>query len=182
MNELKILQALRVAATWHVDQRRKGAKQEPYINHLIEVAEMVAAADPGNTELVVAALLHDAIEDQKRTREDIAALFGERVADLVVEVTDDKSLPKPERKRLQIETAPKKSRDAKVLKIADKVSNLRSIASSPPAHWPLERRAAYIEWASAVVAGLSGVSEPLETEFAKARNAALAATSECAAR
>ena len=85
---------------------------------------MVARADPGNTVLVVAALLHDAIEDQRKTRAEIADLFGIRVADLVAEVTDDKSLPKPERKRLQVEKTPKKSREAKMIKLADKTSNV----------------------------------------------------------
>ena len=132
MTTLTVLKAADVAARWHVGQRRKGATGEPYVNHLLEVAALVAEADEGNTDLIVAALLHDAIEDQKISRETIAAEFGERVARLVEEATDDKSLPKPVRKQLQIETAPKKSRDAKLLKLADKVSNLRSVALSPP--------------------------------------------------
>jgi (p)ppGpp synthase/HD superfamily hydrolase len=136
MKEQTILKATTVAANWHSTQRRKGANQEPYIEHLLEVARLVAEADSGNTDLIIAALLHEAIEDQNRTREDIAAAVGDCVADLVVEVTDDKSLPKRDRKRLQVETASKKSRDAKLIKIADKTSNLRSLAKSPPAHWP----------------------------------------------
>lgn len=101
----------------------------------------------------------------------IAGLFGERVAGLVMEATDDKSLPKPERKRLQVEHAPNKSRDAKLLKLADKTSNLRAVAKSPPAHWPVERRRAYVAWAAAVAAGLVGVSEWLDglVEEAQAR-------------
>ena len=110
--------------------------------------------DPGNTDLVVAALLHDAIEDQKKTREEISELFGKDVAGLVQEATDDKSLPKPERKRASDPTAPKKSRDAKLLKLADKVSNLRSVALSPPSHWPDQRRREYVHWASEVAASL----------------------------
>jgi hypothetical protein len=94
-------------------------------------------------------------------------------ARLVEEATDDKSLPKPERKRLQIETAPHKTRDAKLLKLADKVSNLRSIAASPPSHWPIERRKAYIDWACAVAAGLVGVSDWLDKQFEEARQFAL---------
>jgi (p)ppGpp synthase/HD superfamily hydrolase len=173
MNELIILKAARAAAEWHADQRRKGVKQEPYVNHLIEVAELVARADPGNTDLVVAALLHDAIEDQKRTRSEIADLFNDRVADLVVEVTDNKLLDKAVRKRLQVEHAQKKSRDAKILKLADKTSNLRALAKSPPADWPVERRREYVAWAAAVAAGLVGISEWLDGAFEEAKALAL---------
>ena len=103
MTTLTVLKAADVAARWHAGKRRKGATGEPYVNHLLEVAALVAQADEGNTDLIVAALLHDAIEDQPISRETIAAEFGERVASLVEEATDYKSLPKPERKRLQID-------------------------------------------------------------------------------
>jgi (p)ppGpp synthase/HD superfamily hydrolase len=172
MISASILKAADQAARWHEEQRRKGSKGEPYVNHLIEVAALVAEADPGNAELIIAALLHDAIEDQPISRKEIAKKFGERVAGLVMEATDDKSLPKHVRKQLQIETAPKKSRDAKLLKLADKISNLRSIAASPPAHWNLERRRAYIEWSSAVAVGLVGVSDWLDARFEEARELA----------
>jgi (p)ppGpp synthase/HD superfamily hydrolase len=92
-----MMKAALTAARWHADQRRKGEAAEPYVNHLLEVAALVAEAEPGNTELIVAALLHDAIEDQPISREEIAEKFGERVAGLVMEATDDKSLPKAER-------------------------------------------------------------------------------------
>ena len=172
MTTLTVLKAADVAARWHAGQRRKGATGEPYVNHLLEVAALVAEADEGNTDLIVAALLHDAIEDQKISRETIAAEFGERVAGLVQEATDDKSLPKPVRKQLQIETAPKKSRDAKLLKLADKISNLRSVALSPPSHWSDQRRREYVDWASAVAAGLVGVSDWLDKQFEEARKLA----------
>jgi (p)ppGpp synthase/HD superfamily hydrolase len=181
MKELTILKAARVAADWHSAQRRKGAAGEPYINHLIEVAQLVAEADPGNVDLIVAALLHDAIEDQQRTREEIAGLFGARVVDLVEEVTDNKALPKAERKRLQVENAPDKSRDAKILKLADKTSNLRALAASPPHDWPLERRREYIDWAARVVSGLKGVSPWLEGQFERARQSALRSLEEAKA-
>jgi (p)ppGpp synthase/HD superfamily hydrolase len=170
---LTILRAAGVAARWHSEQRRKGAAGEPYVNHLLEVAALVAEADEGNSDLIVAALLHDAIEDQQITREKIAAEFGERVARLVEEATDDKSLPKPMRKQLQIETAPNKSRDAKLLKLADKISNLRSVAVSPPAHWPIERRREYVAWATSVAVGLVGISSWLDEQFEEARLLAL---------
>src|SRR3954464_4314819 len=123
-----VLKAADAAARWHVHQKRKGAAQEPYINHLLEVATLVAQATDGkDPNLVIAALLHDAIEDQEVPREMIAEVFGEDVAGLVEEVTDDKSLPKQERKRLQAEHAPKKSDRAKLIKLADKTSNLRAV-------------------------------------------------------
>src|ERR1700674_953505 len=119
-----VLRAADAAARWHAHQRRKGASQEPYINHLLEVASLVAEATEGkNAKVVIAALLHDAIEDQEVPRELIAQEFGEDVAALVQEVSDDKELEKHERKRLQIETAHKKSDDAKRIKLADKTSN-----------------------------------------------------------
>jgi guanosine-3',5'-bis(diphosphate) 3'-pyrophosphohydrolase len=133
---IMVLKAADAAARWHIDQRRKGAAKEPYINHLLEVASLVAAATEGkDPNLVIAALLHDAIADCEVPREMIADTFGTDVADLVAEVTDDKSLPKAERKRLQEETASTKSPRAKVLKLADKISNLRSLVSSPAQDW-----------------------------------------------
>ena len=133
---IAVLRAADTAALWHVHQRRKGIAQEPYINHLLEVASLVSEATSGSDPtLVIAALLHDAVEDQEVPVEMIAREFGKQVADIVMEVTDDKTLPKDERKRKQIETAPKKSREAKLIKLADKTSNLRAIASSPAADW-----------------------------------------------
>jgi GTP diphosphokinase / guanosine-3',5'-bis(diphosphate) 3'-diphosphatase len=130
---LLVLKAADAAARWHVHHRRKGPAKEPYINHLLEVAMLVAeATDGSDTNLVIAALLHDAIEDSEVPRELIAETFGEDVASLVAEVTDDKSLPKAERKLEQIKTAPIKSPRAKKLKLADKTSNLRAVAASPP--------------------------------------------------
>ena len=136
-----VLRAADAAARWHVDQRRKGAAQEPYVGHVLEVAMLVAeATDGADPNLIVAALLHDTIEDQGVTPEEIAARFNDDVAALVVEVTDDKMLPKAERKWLQIKHAPKLTPRGKILKLADKISNLRSLATSPPADWPMQRR------------------------------------------
>jgi (p)ppGpp synthase/HD superfamily hydrolase len=170
---LRTLNAAVAAAHFHTRQRRKGAAAEPYINHLLEVAALVAEATEGrDTDLVIAALLHDAIEDQCIPRERIAALFGEDVAALVAEVTDDKSLAQAVRKRLQVENAPHKSARAKILKLADKISNVRAMASSPPADWPPAQRRAYILWGREVVAGLAGASPVLERQFQRAAEAA----------
>jgi (p)ppGpp synthase/HD superfamily hydrolase len=129
---IAVLKAADAAARWHVHQKRKGAAQAPYITHLLEVASLVAEATQGSDpNLVVAALLHDAIEDQEVPREMIAKVFGEDVATLVEECTDDKSLDKEERKRLQVVHAPNRSPRAKVIKLADKTSNLRTISASP---------------------------------------------------
>jgi guanosine-3',5'-bis(diphosphate) 3'-pyrophosphohydrolase len=166
---IDVLRAADAAARWHVHQRRKGAAQEPYINHLLEVATLVAAATDGkDPDLVIAALLHDAIEDQEVPRGVIAEAFGETVADLIEEVTDDKALDKGERKRLQIEHSSKKSDRAKILKLADKTSNLRAIAASPPPDWSVKRRLEYVAWARQVAEGLVGVSERLQAEFDQA--------------
>src|SRR3954451_9296417 len=113
---VSVLTAADAAARWHVHQRRKGSAQEPYINHLLEVANLVAQATEGaDPNVVIAALLHDAVEDQGVTPQTIAIDFGQHVADVAMEVTDDKSLPKAERKRKQIESASNKSRDAKLI-------------------------------------------------------------------
>ena len=170
---LSVLKAADAAARWHADQRRKGAAKEPYINHLLEVAHLVGEATDGqDPNLVIAALLHDAIEDCAIAREDIAREFGEDVATLVVAVTDDKNVPKETRKRLQVERAPHKPTRVKLLKLADKTSNLRAIAASPPVNWSLERRLDYVHWARAVVVGLRGVHPWLEARFDDAAEAA----------
>jgi (p)ppGpp synthase/HD superfamily hydrolase len=170
---VSVLKAADAAARWHVHQKRKGAAQEPYINHLLEVASLVAEATDGcDPNLVVAAVLHDAIEDQEVPREMIAEVFGEDVARLVEEVTDNKSLEKSERKRLQVEHAAKKSDRAKVLKLADKTSNLRTIGASPSPEWSVRRRLDYIAWAQDVVSGLRGTNQWLEDQFDLAAEAA----------
>lgn len=168
---MAVLRAADAAARWHAHQRRKGAAQEPYINHLLEVGSLVAEATEGDDpDLVVAALLHDAIEDQQVPSELIARAFGSKVAAIVEEVTDDKSLDKATRKELQVETSAKKSNRAKLIKLADKTSNLRAIAFSPSPS--VKRRLDYIEWAQRVVAGLRGTSPWLEEQFDRATEAA----------
>ena len=166
---VQVTRALDYAARKHVSQRRKGEAQEPYINHLAEVAHLLAeATGGGDSNLVIAGLLHDCIEDQGVTYEELVELFGDDVADLVRDVTDDKTLLKAERKRLQVELAPHKSDRAKMLKIADKTSNLRAIAVSPPSGWDEQRKRDYFAWAQAVVAGCRGVNYFLEAKFDEA--------------
>jgi (p)ppGpp synthase/HD superfamily hydrolase len=171
-----IARAADFAARAHVAQRRKGDAQEPYVNHLIEVALLLTEATGGEDPVLVAAgWLHDTLEDTATEREELEARFGPEVAAIVAEVTDDKSLKKAERKRLQIETTPNKSRQARLLKIADKTSNLRSMALSPPTGWDLDRRAEYVRWAEAVVAGCRGLNGELEQTFDDAVRQARAA-------
>lgn len=161
-----VLAAAAFASVRHAAQRRKGEAQEPYINHLIEVSRLLADATDGqDTPLIIAGLLHDTIEDVGVTGEELTERFGSDVASLVAEVTDDKSLPKEVRKQLQIEHAPHTSARAKMLKIADKTSNLRAIRNSPPPDWSAERKDAYFAWAQQVVAGCRGVSPLLEAAF-----------------
>ena len=158
-----ILKAFRFAADKHNDQRRKDSKASPYINHLIGVTETLwNVAGVRDVNLLVAAILHDTIEDTNTTAEEIKAEFGEDVLTLVLEVTDDKSLPKQTRKQLQIEHAPHISERAKMLKISDKINNIRDIVKSPPSNWSLERRQEYLLWSERVVVGLRGVSPQLE--------------------
>ena len=162
----RILAAARFAAEKHVAQKRKGKFGEPYVNHLLEVAELIAgSSDSLDTNLIVAALLHDTVEDTATTSLELQEKFGEDVASLVAEVTDDKSLPKATRKALQIRNAPHKSARAATIKLADKISNLRAILASPPADWSLERQQEYFEWARRVVEGLPAANAILKAEF-----------------
>ena len=126
---------------------------------------MTEAPGASEPDAVIAALLHDAIEDQDVTAEMIASEFGKHVAEIVVKVTDDKSLPKAERKAIQVAHAATLSPGAKLIKLADKISNLRSVATSPPADWPQRQRLEYVEWCRKVVAGLRGTNAMLEKLF-----------------
>lgn len=164
-----LIQAIAFAADKHRDQRRKDAKASPYINHPIALANVLAneCGVPDETVLI-AAILHDTIEDTETTAEELTAIFGEAITTIVLEVTDDKALPKAERKRLQIEHAPTISAAAKLVKLADKICNLRDIVASPPEKWSLERRQAYFDWAKTVVNGLRGIHPELEQIFDEA--------------
>lgn len=164
-----VLRALHFAADRHRDQRRKGAEAAPYVNHLIEVAELLARV--GRIEdpvLLQAAALHDTLEDTETTSGDLEREFGPAVRALVEEVTDDRRLPKAERKRLQVVHAPGLSEGAKLLKLADKISNVRAMTHTPPSTWPLERRREYLDWTEQVVAGCRGCSGPLERLYDEA--------------
>jgi guanosine-3',5'-bis(diphosphate) 3'-pyrophosphohydrolase len=152
-----LLRALAFAAHKHRDQRRKDADASPYINHPIALADvLVNEGGVTDIEVLCAALLHDTVEDTDTTPEELERAFGPRVAGIVAEVTDDKALDKAERKRLQIEHASGLSREAKLVKLADKICNLRDVAERPPAGWDLARRREYFEWAKRVVDGLRG--------------------------
>jgi GTP diphosphokinase / guanosine-3',5'-bis(diphosphate) 3'-diphosphatase len=164
-----LLKALAFAAHKHRDQRRKDAEASPYINHPIALADvLVNEGGVTDVEVLCAALLHDTVEDTATTHEELVNAFGSRIARIVAEVTDDKRLPKAERKRLQIEHAPGISDEAKLVKLADKVCNLRDVADRPPAKWDLERRREYFEWAKQVIDGLRGVHPRLEAAFDRA--------------
>jgi len=140
----------------------------PYINHPIEVATILATRG-GITDLLTltAAVLHDTIEDTETTPEELEEHFGRQVRMLVAEVTDDKRLPKAERKRLQVEHAASSSIEAKVIKFGDKISNVLDVTRSPPADWPLERRREYLDWTERVLAGCRGCNAGLETYYDK---------------
>jgi guanosine-3',5'-bis(diphosphate) 3'-pyrophosphohydrolase len=166
---LLIARAWNFSAERHAKQKRKGEAQEPYVNHLAEVAELVATATEGrDTNLVAAAVLHDTVEDTATLPIELASIFNADVADLVSEVTDDKRLDKAERKRLQVTHAAAKTTRAKILKLADKTSNLRSLVKSPPGDWNLERKREYLAWAKEVVQGLRGTNTWLEARFDEA--------------
>ena len=169
-----LLRAVNFAAQKHAHQRRKGEAAEPYVNHVIEVAGMLAeATSAGDPILLIAGLLHDTIEDTGTTPDEITAAFGTEVSDLVAEVTDDKSLEEQVRKHLQVEKTPYKSARAKMIKLADKTSNLRAIIASPPKDWDSARKRAYFAWARQVTDGCRGVNAELEAWFDEAYKAGL---------
>jgi guanosine-3',5'-bis(diphosphate) 3'-pyrophosphohydrolase len=160
-----LTRAIKFAADKHRDQKRKD-NQTPYINHPIEVMDILArVAKTSDSSVLAAAILHDTIEDTETSKEELRTEFGDEVLSLVMECTDDKSLPKAERKRLQIETAAQKSDKAKLVKIADKISNLRSIMYSPPPDWKMETRKNYVQWCHDVWLGLRGVNAELDRLF-----------------
>lgn len=163
---IELLRALHFAAGKHRDQRRKGAEASPYINHPIEVAELLARVG-GVTDVVTlqAAVLHDTLEDTQTTPVELEAAFGPEVRAVVQEITDNKQLPKAERKRLQIEHAPHLSARAQIIKLADKISNIRSIIQTPPAEWSGERKWEYFDWSERVVAGCRGCNAALEQAY-----------------
>ena len=170
---VSLARALDFAARKHTGQTRRGKLEEPYINHVAEVASLLAEVTNGRDPiLVVGGLLHDTIEDTETTFEELKAEFGLPVARLVREVSDDKNLPKEERKQLQEKNAGSKSRRAKLLKIADKTSNLRSLVTSPPKGWSKDRKREYVAWSAKVVRKCRGHNRKLDHAFDEAHAAA----------
>jgi GTP diphosphokinase / guanosine-3',5'-bis(diphosphate) 3'-diphosphatase len=162
----EVLRALAFAARKHRDQRRKDREASPYINHPIDLADILAN-EAGVTDplVLVAAILHDTVEDTATTLEEIEGHFGADVSAIVAEVTDDKTLPKDERKRQQEVHAPGASFRAQQVKLADKIANLRDLVHSPPANWDIARRRAYFEWCKRVIDGIRGRHATLEALF-----------------
>jgi HD domain len=161
----RLTTALAFAAEAHRNHRRKGASQEPYINHLIEVADLVASVEDGDVDVLIAALLHDVLEDTGTGYDELAAAFGERVARIVQENSDDMTLPKPERQRARLAGISKKSREARLVKFADIISNLRAIAVSPPAGWSNDRRLGYLDSCRDLVDAGRGSNAEIERIF-----------------
>ena len=166
MSTSLILSAALFAAEKHSKQRRKDADASPYINHPLALANVLATeGHVNNPTIICAALLHDTLEDTETTKQELVALFGEQIAHIVLEVTDDKSLDKLIRKQEQIRTSAMLSVEAKQVKLADKICNLRDILASPPADWSNQRKHDYFDWAAQVVAGMRGVNASLEALF-----------------
>jgi len=160
------LKAIEFASRKHSTQRRKDKDASPYINHPIAVAHLVA--DTGGISDVVtlmAAVLHDTIEDTETTAEELEAEFGPAVRKVVEELTDDKKLEKEERKQLQVTHAPRLSDRAKAIKLADKIANVQDVTDAPPAKWDLTRRVEYLDWTERVVAGCRGANTALEKRY-----------------
>ncbi len=161
-----LLKALHFAADKHRAQRRKDVHASPYINHPICVAEILSSiGEVDDVEILAAAVLHDTVEDTETSLAELSREFGDRVARIVGEVTDDKNLSKADRKRTQIEHAPELSEEAALVKIADKISNVTDVSDNPPSGWDMNRRMEYLDWAEMVVEKCPVVSKPLLTQF-----------------
>jgi guanosine-3',5'-bis(diphosphate) 3'-pyrophosphohydrolase len=164
-----VLKALSFAAHKHRHQVRKGSKPIPYVNHPIALADLlVRTGNVSDPEIIAAALLHDTVEDTCTTLDELKAEFGSQISQLVAELTDDKNLPKEERKRRQVEHASSLSHRARLVKLADKTCNLRDIVHDPPVKWSLERKQQYFDWAKSVVDRIRGTSVELEKAFDEA--------------
>lgn len=165
----RFLQALSFAAEKHRHQRRKDSAKTPYINHPIMVANILLnEAEVDDEAVLIAALLHDTVEDTETRFEEIERRFGRQVRDIVTEVTDDKSLPSEERKQRQIDHAPSLSDRARLVKLADKTANLRDVAIAPPDGWPVSRLEGYLDWGKAVIDNIRGSHAQLEALFDEA--------------
>jgi guanosine-3',5'-bis(diphosphate) 3'-pyrophosphohydrolase len=164
-----LIDALAFAALKHRDQRRKDPEASPYINHPIALSRVLSVeAGLHDAKLLAAAVLHDTLEDTQTTFEELRERFGKTVASIVREVSDDRSLPKEERKRLQIEHAQHLTHRARLVKFADKICNIRDIAANPPRDWTLQRRREYFDWGKAVIDRIRGTDRKLEKLFDEA--------------
>ena len=161
-----LMEATLFAADKHRGQKRKDARGTPYINHPIMVVHlMIRVGGVTDIEALKAGMLHDTVEDTDTSAEEIETRFDYAVRSLVMEVTDDKMLEKQERKRLQIEKAPRLSQRAKIIKLADKIANLTDMIVAPPVRWPLKRKIRYVEWSNQVVAGCYGTNPALQSKY-----------------
>ena len=166
MTNTLILKAAHFAAEQHRDQRRKDIHASPYIIHPISVALAISQiGGVDDPEILAAALLHDIIEDTETTPEELEAEFGKKVCEYVLDVSDDKTLPKDERKRRQIEHAKKISKGAALIKLGDKISNVTDVINSPPEDWDINRRKEYLDWAEKVIENCPKVNDRMENKF-----------------
>ncbi|MFT5368987.1 MAG: guanosine-3',5'-bis(diphosphate) 3'-pyrophosphohydrolase [Candidatus Latescibacterota bacterium] len=161
----RLLKAANFAAEKHRDQRRKDAEQTPYINHPISVAETLRIFGVDDENVLVAAILHDVLEDTSTSPGEIAQAFGMEVLAIVQEVTDNKSLAKQMRKDLQVESAFTLSEGARWVRLADKICNLQDMAERPPVDWSIERLLQYVDWCERVIKQMPNINESLETRF-----------------
>ena len=157
----RVFRAIEFAARKHVKQFRKGTAG-PYISHPMGVMWILTRCEVKDSDTLIAAVLHDTVEDTDTTLEEIEELFGETVAKYVSEVSDDKSLPKAERKRMQVEHAKDASKSTRLIKLADKYHNLDSLVKDPPKGWDAKRIQGYFVWADAVIQAAGDVNPLLE--------------------
>jgi guanosine-3',5'-bis(diphosphate) 3'-pyrophosphohydrolase len=171
-NYEQILAAAHFAADKHKFQRRKGYLRIPYINHPLKVAHTLTISGENDSKLLISALLHDVLEDTNTTESELIDLFGKEITSIVKEVTDDMKLPDLQRKELQVIKAPHLSREAKLIKIADKLCNINDILCYP-IHWSRARKVRYAEWSLRVFEGCKGQNEKLDKYFLEVQQKAI---------
>lgn len=159
----KLAQAIHYASGQHIGQLRKNAAADPYIVHPFEVMNVLRMCDVLDVDTLCGAILHDTVEDTGSTPEDIEKLFGTKVREIVMECSDDKSLDKVTRKKLQIEHSKNISREAKLVKLSDKYSNIKGLLTEPPATWSHDEIMGYVRWGFVVCQNLYGQNEKLDT-------------------
>jgi len=150
-----VLGAAIFATEKHKSQVRSNEKKTPYIIHPIEVADLVMKiGHVYDKDVLITALLHDVMDDTQTTYEQITSLYGTKVSSYLEEMTSKQGLSLKEQKKQQIMQAFRQNPSVAIIKLSDKLSNLKTLATSPPPSWSRDRIDQYFQWAQTVIENL----------------------------